>query len=301
MRHNFNLLIRGIALCSVILFYAGCSQDDSLKPQDNQSLETRGLTGPGGGAGVKYFYGLSDQNTLYLFKPGPPVTTVSSVPIVGLGSTEHILAIDFRLNGQLYGVSDLNLIYVIDVTSGQAKVVSRAPFEPGLKGAYIGMDFDPAADKIRIVTDEDQNIVLDPDQGNVFSVDSDINPPSTNVNAIAYGWSTGFGVPRSFPLYDIDISRGWLCKQVPPYKGTIVPVASLGMVIGGEGGFDISRSNPNTGLAALYGHSTQPGGGGGLGDNLGVDAYRVWEITLSNGKAAYRGKLPRNIIGLSIP
>lgn len=302
MRPNFNLLVRGLTLCAAFLFFMGCNQDEVVKPIDNQSLEPRGLGAGGGfgGAVVKNVYGLTDKNELLLIRTGPPATVLSTVLIAPLGDGEFILAIDYRTNGQLYGVSSFNMVYRIDPISGKAIAISRGPFEPGLKGELIGMDFDPALDQIRIVTDADQNMRLHPTQGNVVMVDKDIDPASTDVNAIAYGFNVSPGA-RTFPLYDIDVARGWLVRQNPANDGTISPIGSMGMVISGEGGFDISRNAPSAGYAVLYGHTTTPLPPILGGDNLHTDAYRIWEVNLQSGKITNKGKVPRNVIGLAIP
>ncbi|MBK9985032.1 MAG: DUF4394 domain-containing protein [Saprospiraceae bacterium] len=300
MRHDFNLLLRGMALYAAILFFAGCSQDESIKPKDDLAIGTRGLTGPGtgGGAGPKYVYGLTDQNQLMLLKPGPPVTTVSMVTLTGFTKGDRMLAIDFRpANGLMYGVSDANLIYIIDPATGTVKPISRSPFNPGIKGSTVGFDFDPKNDQIRLVTDADLNMRIDPNFGTVIIVDTDINPSFFDMNAIAYGYNFA---TRTYPLFDIDISRGYLTRQNPENAGAINPVGPLNMVIIGEGGFDIpGNSNSTIGLAVLTGHSLIPGNT--TGDNLSNDACRLWEINLSSAKATYKGKLTRNVIGLAIP
>jgi hypothetical protein len=54
------------------------------------------------------------------------------------------------------------------------------------------------------------------------------------------------------------------------------------------------------GLAVLFGHNRLEVLL--IGDNLFIDAWRVYEINLLNGKATYKGKFDRDIIGkLAIP
>ncbi|HZV69628.1 MAG TPA: DUF4394 domain-containing protein [Saprospiraceae bacterium] len=297
MKRNINLLIRSMAFYAAILFFAGCTQDEGIKPKEDLGVDTRGPIGPGtgGGAGPKTVYGLTDNNQLQLLKLGPPITVVSSVTL-SVPRGDVIRAIDFRGDGGLYGVSSGSTIYLIDPATGVCKAVGGA-FVPGIKGGLIGFDFDPKNDQIRIVTDLDQNIRVDPNTGALILADTDINPAVYNMNAIAYGYNYA---SRTYPLYDIDVSRGYLTRQDPQNGGVITPIGPLNMVISGEGGFDILRSSNSTvGTAALFGRSLLPSTG--TADNLNTDAFRIWDINLQSAKTTYRGKLSRNIIGLAIP
>lgn len=298
MRLNFNLLVRSFAVYAAILFFVGCTKDEAVKPKDDQPIGTRGLSGPGAGGSVgpKYVYGLTDQNQLQLLKLGPPIIVAQNITLSGLLRGESLRAIDFRGDGRLYGVSSGSTIYLIDVNTGVAKAVGP-PFVPGIKGGLVGFDFDPSRDQIRIVTDQDQNIRVDPDSGALSASDTDINPSVYDMNAIAYGYNYA---TRTYPLYDIDVSRGYLTRQDPQNGGVITPVGPLNLVISGEGGFDIPRSSFSTiGTAALYGRSLISGPVSS--DNLSVPAFRIWDINLQSAKTTYRGKLTRNIIGLAIP
>ncbi len=305
MKRTYQLLSLGFSLLMFFLVMTGCTTDQNVNPQDSV-LSDRGFTTIANGTNIS-FYALSDRNELLRYKAGPPAQMVSLVPLTGLDSAEHMLAIDFRpANGFLYGVSDYSQLYIIDPGSGQTKNISRGPFEPVIKGSAVGFDFDPVADRIRLVTNENQNLRLDPDMGIVSNVDLDLSPASM-INSIAY--QRAYTPSRLFPLYDIDAATGELLKQDPQNDGTLTHVGSLGLVISGEGGFDIgannnshtifSNQNADKGYAVLFGHALA--GGVNTNDDLATDASRVWEISLTTGKATYKGKFDRNIIGIAIP
>ena len=296
MKRNHILMGMGFSLLITFFMMLGCTKEESIIPQDNQLLESRGYTIIKGTGINTSFYGLSNKNELVRYKAGPPAQLVSSIQIIGLADGEHMMAIDFRpSNGLLYGVSDLSMLYIIDPGSGMVKPMSELPFKPEIKGITVGFDFDPIVDQIRLVTDLDQNMRLDPDFGNVISIDNDLVPAESDINAIAY--SRLNNPSRTFPLYDIDVVGGKLYKQ-EPNSGKLEFIGLLGLVINGEGGFDIG-ANASSGLAVLYGHSRL--GGVVNGDNLFTDACRVYEINLLNGKTLYKGKLDRSIIGIAIP
>jgi len=295
MKRNHILMGLGFSLLITFFMMLGCTKDDSIIPQNNQQIEPRGYSTIIGTGINTIFYGLSSKNELVRYKAGPPAQLVSSIQMVGLTADEHMMAIDFRpSNGRLYGVSDLSMLYLIDPGTGMVKPMSAIPFEPAIKGLTVGFDFDPIVDQIRLVTDLDQNMRLDPDLGKVISIDNDLVPAESSINAIAY--SRLFNPSRTFPLYDIDVTSGKLFKQ-EPNSGKLEFIGLLGLVINGEGGFDIG-ANATSGLAVLYGHSRL--GGVVNGDNLLTDACRVYEINLLSGKTLYKGKLDRNIIGIAI-
>lgn len=303
MKRSYQLFCMGFTFLIMVLLSTGCSKDENIAP-DGQ-LDERGFTSAGPTKSVNFF-ALSDRNELLRYIAGPPAKLVSILPLIGLGPTEHMLAIDFRpSNGILYGISDSSMIYIIATDGGQAKPVGK--FLDSLKwGTGVGFDFDPYADQIRIVTDLGQNIRVDPNTGAVISIDLDINPAGAAINSIAYSNTASAG--RTFPLYDIDAARGVLLRQDPPNDGLVTIIGPLGLAISGEGGFDIGIGNnthiitPNqspVGYAVLYGHVLA--GGVSTGDNLLGDAYRVYEINLTTGRATYKGLLDRNVIGIAVP
>jgi len=295
MKHTYILMGLGFSLLITSLMMLGCTKEESIIPQDNQILESRGFSTVTGSSVNTNFFALSNKNELVRYKAGPPARLISSIQIVGLSNGEHMMAIDFRpSNGLLYGVTDMSMIYIIDPGSGMIKPMSQIPFEPAIKGSTVGFDFDPIVDQIRLVSDLDQNLRLDPDLGTVISVDNDLIPFEGAINAIAY--SRLNNASRTYPLYDIDVATGNLFKQ-EPNSGKLNYVGSLGLAMKGEGGFDIG-TNVTSGLAVLYGHSRL--GGIVSGDNLLLDACRVYEINLLNGKTTYKGKLDRIIIGIAI-
>jgi hypothetical protein len=286
-------IVLGITFLLTLLIIQGCTKDESILPQSSDVENFVQITNPG--LIVTRFYGLSDTNEIVEYLTGPPAKMMSSTPIIGLKEDEKILAIDFRpRNGLLYGVTNQSLLYMIDPVSGQAQLISESPFDPLIYGNTVGFDIDPISDQIRLVTDEDQNLRIDPDKGFVIQADNNIQPAAFAINAIAYPGI--FSTTR--PLYDIDMTKGVLFMQTPQSSGNLRYIGPLGLVIKGEGGFDIGK-NAKSGLAVLYGHSNA--GTVISGDDLSVDDYRVYDINLLRGYATYKGKMDRNIIGIAIP
>ncbi len=165
---------------------------------------------------------------------------MNSASITGLQSGETILAIDFRpATGQLYGLGSTSRLYVLHSETGVARMIGSGSLTPALTGKLAGFDFNPTVDRIRVVTDQGQNLRLNPETGTVQVVDVNINgQPGARIAAVAY--TNNLAGAATTTLYDIDIASGKLYKQMPPNEGTLVEVGDLKLKVEGEGGFDIS-------------------------------------------------------------
>ena len=72
--------------------------------------------------------------------------------IRGLQVDTNLVGIDFRAaTGDLYGLGDAGGVYTIDVDSARASLASRATV--ALQGQSFGVDFNPAADRLRVISD----------------------------------------------------------------------------------------------------------------------------------------------------
>ena len=94
---------------------------------------------------------LTTQNSLLRFDSLTPGTILGSSPITGLQAGEALLGIDFRpANGRLYGIGDASRIYTIDPVTGVATLASALSV-PLMGGTSFGVDFNPVADRLRVV------------------------------------------------------------------------------------------------------------------------------------------------------
>jgi Domain of unknown function (DUF4394) len=212
-------------------------------------------------------------------------TATETVNITGLPANETLMAIDFRpATGELYGVSTASRLYIVNQTTGTARVIGAATLSPAIDGAAVGLDFNPTVDRIRLVTNKGQNLRLHPETGGVVATDGVINGGmNPTIQAVAYT-NNQAGVTTTV-MYDIDPATDKLYKQDPPNNGTLVEVGALGMDITAAAGFDIA---PTTDLALA---AVQIAG-----------KWELHEINLSTGKLTKLGDLPTgNINGLAIP
>jgi trimeric autotransporter adhesin len=220
------------------------------------------------GLRVEKVFAVTSGNTLATFNSRTPGIISRSVPINGLQSGETIVGIDFRpATGLLYGMTNRNNIYTIDTNFGLAFLVSATPFSPALKGTSFGFDFNPAADRIRVVSDQDgQNLRLNPDTGALAATDGNLVYMVGDIFAgqIPAGTAAAYAnniaattPPTPTTLYLIDSSRNVLVRQgsaggspISPNGGQVSTIGPLGVIAGNQVGFDISDSS-GTGYASF--------------------------------------------------
>ena len=254
-----------------------------------------GLLGFAGSADAAVLAVLTDENDLFLVDSARPEDILSGGAITGLNG-QDLIGIDVRpANNVLYGVGNFGGLFTIDPNTRVAtQVAAAAPV--ALQGTRFGVDFNPVPDRLRIVSDTDQNLRVNVDTGATI-VDgplqfgagqpgvTGVNP---NVTAAAYTNSfgpsprNGAGQPTGAgtTLYGIDV-RGVedrVVIQNPPNDGTLTVVGPLGFDASALTGFDIGFENgANLGFAALQ----QTGGG----------VSRLYSINLATGGATLLGDL----------
>ena len=203
------------------------------------------------------FVALTDDNTLISFDPNNPSEAESNAVSTEVTGVEGVLlGIDTRpANGMVYSIDTQNNIYTIDTNSGEATYVSTldTPFEGGI---ISGFDFNPVADRLRLVGDNDQDFRINVETGEVTVdgmlafADGDVND-GVNPNVTAVAYENSFDGTDSTELYDIDTLLNDLLIQNPPNDGTLVTVGDLGIDFDTLGGFDIVSSTygENAGFA----------------------------------------------------
>jgi hypothetical protein len=202
---------------------------------------------------------VDDENQLVKFPLAAP-GLVTTMKIAGLADGEKIVGIDIRpADGKIYALGTSSRIYTLDKMTGAATAVSKQPFTPGLAGQGWGMDFNPVVDKIRVVTEFDQNLRLDPTTGAVvmntadamlaFAAGDANEGQSPALVGAAYTNSVA-PAPKTTTLYGIDATRDLLVKIATPNDGKVTTVGDLGIIVADDTlGFDI-RGTEETQLEA---------------------------------------------------
>jgi hypothetical protein len=232
------------------------------------------LAVPGAASAAEAFYGVTQDNRLVTFQSDNVTNVAPSHAITGLPGGENIVGLDVRpLNGQLYALGKTSRLYVINPRTGAARQVGATPFIPALAGASFGFDFNPTVDRIRVTSDAEQNLRLNPDDGTVTGVDTNLayapgDPGAgTNPNVGGSGYTNSFAGATSTTLFDIDNARHALVIQNPPNDGTLTTVGALG-TNNNAVAFDIGEGN--VGYAVLNGEQNR---------------QNLFRIDLTNGHA----------------
>jgi hypothetical protein len=199
-------------------------------------------------ATAELIYGIANQapaTALVTWDSATPNDLQSGVFLTGLQQNETILGIDFRpATGELYGLGSSSRLYVINPTTGLATAVGGGPFTPQLNGFNFAFDFNPTIDRIRVVSEANQNLVLNPN-GTVQTVAPAVNypglnpPAGTDPNIVHVAYTNNFPGAGSTTLYSIDSGLDTLNTQVAA-TGVLTRVGSLGIDVSSAGGFDIS-------------------------------------------------------------
>jgi hypothetical protein len=184
--------------------------------------------------------GLVDGKTL-VWIDSDTLKVTKSVEIEGGG----ILGIDVRPSDKLlYGVNAAGKILMIDPATGKTTMKSQIS-EAIPSGATISVDFNPVADRMRVIASDGTSLRINIDDGKATVdgklkyADGDANKGKTP-HAIAAAYTNSFAGTKETALYDIDVANGMLVKQAPPNDGILNSVGPLGVKLDGGVAFDIA-------------------------------------------------------------
>lgn len=220
-------------------------------------------------------YAVDTSNNLVRFELASPSTILGSSLITGLQLGESILGIDARpVDGVIYALGSTNRLYTIDPFTAVASAVDSAAFNVATTGTDFGFDFNPTVDRIRIVSDSNENLRLDPNTGAV--VDGDIGTsgtqPDTNLaysptdvnsttdpNVVAIAYDRSDNNPSTpTTLYGIDSVTNSLVR-IGAVDGDVTDIAGGG--------------SPNSGVLNTIGFLGFPADNLSAFDIRGATAY----------------------------
>lgn len=238
--------------------------------------------------------GLTSADEIVTFDTATPGTASTPVAVTGLGISETLLGIDYRpVTGQLFGLGSTGQLYTLDATTGAATAVGSTPLT--LTGTNFGFDFNPQVDRIRIVSDSDEDLRANPNTGALAASDGTLAYDAGDTNAAAdpnvtsAAYSSNSASTASTTLYVLDTTLDILATQgsapgvtpvVSPNTGTLFTVGSLGIDAGDVGAFDIAEAD-GVAYAALV--------------PTGDSASTLYTIDLATGAATAVGAVGTNL------
>lgn len=151
------------------------------------------------------------------------------VRTVGAQPPGRILGVDVRpKDGKLYALTSASTVVTVDPRTGRTgKPVPLSTPLPEAK--RFSIDFNPAADRLRVVGTDNRNLDVDVDTGAVlaqapitYTPNSPLGGTTPAVNGVAY--SNNANGTETTLLYDIDAATRALYLQLPPPSGALTPV-----------------------------------------------------------------------------
>ena len=220
------------------------------------------------GAHAAQVAALGDGNTIAVVDTAQK-KAISTKNISGVTGT--LVGIDVRpSDGMLYGLVDDGAVVTIDIASGKATMKSK--LETMLaKGVMATVDFNPVADRLRVMGSDGMNLRANVDDGKVTTdgalryADSDMHK-GEKPNIVAGAYTNSVKGTKETALFDIDATIGALVKQAPPNDGVLNAVGKLGMKVDGAA-FDIAAD------------------GNGKNDAWLMAGDKLYSVDLTTGKA----------------
>ena len=247
--------------------------------------------------------GLTSDQRLVCFNEFSPGDARSIGFVSGLFTDTLLIGIDFRVQDRkLYGVGNAGGVYLIDTSNGAATLVNR--LSVALNGTSFGVDFNPAADRLRIVSNTGQNLRHNVNAGGVTLTDAPLNyapgapvnsigPTAMGVVGVAYTNNDLDGLTAT-TLYALDSNLDQIALQSPPNNGSLAATGKLTVDTGAAAGFDIYsivRNGVTVDVQALATLSAPDG------------STALYSVKLPTGKATSRGSFSNalKVIDIAIP
>jgi len=279
MRNTLGL--RTAALAAALIISAGVGTTNTTFADNGSDLRVIGLT---------------DDGRLVRFRATAPRKTRDIGYVSGLaGADTALIGMDFRVqDGKLYGVGNGGGVYTIDTATAQATFVNALSVT--LSGNVFGVDFNPAADRLRIISDTGQNLAHN--VTGVTAANSTLTytaPPAApvaalGVTAAAYT-NNDLDPSTATTLFDIDTTLDQAVIQSPPGAGILVATGKLGFDAAPQVGFDIYSRNSRGVTTANQAFASLIVNG----------KSSFYGVVLTTGRAFWLGTFDDTVVDIAVP
>jgi len=182
-------------------------------------------------------------------------------PVKVTGAEGKLIGIDVRpSDGKLYGLTDANQIVTIDPASGRAMQVSRLS-EPFMGGGRATVDFNPVADRLRVMGMNGWNYRINVETGAVTkdgTLKYQAGTPwaETAPRVVAGAYTNSMAGTQATMLFTVDTLTRSLNLQAPPNDGVQQPKGEIAASLPAGVAFDILSDGAGGNTAYLLASGT---------------------------------------------
>ena len=175
---------------------------------------------------------VTNRNEIIYF---PDATPQRAVRWVMSGTGGMLVGLDARPgNGMVYGLTSEGAILLINPSTGQATFQNILSVPLARAPGYL-VDFNPAADRLRVVGAGGQNLRINVDTGATIS-DGAIRSAAGGAppQVMAGAYSNSIRGATATQLYVFDSLSGRYSLQNPPNDGVLEPIGAIAVVDGAD-------------------------------------------------------------------
>ncbi len=214
--------------------------------------------------------------------------------ITGLSGDSKLVGIDRRVQDRkLYGVGNSGGLYTLSTSTAKATKVGQLTI--ALDGTSFGVDFNPAANALRIISDTGQNLRQPfATAGAATIADTPLSyvagTPATGVVGAAYT-NNDLNADTATTLFDLDANLDQIAVQAPANAGSLSATGKLGLDAKAGVGFDIfSNLNKAGKTTSVTGYATLEANG----------RHGLYRVNLLTGDLTYEGWLRYSVEDLAV-
>jgi hypothetical protein len=236
--------------------------------------------------------GLTADGKLVRFRECSPKKIKGAVPVTGLtGGDTALVGIDYRVqDGLLYGVGNGGGIYKFDGAPGVATLDSQLGV--ALEGTSFGVDFNPAADRLRVVSDTGQNLRHNLNDDTTATDGALKNGDAVAAGVVGAAYTNNDEAPSTATtLFDLDSALDQIAIQSPPNAGNLAATGKLGVDAGPIAGFDVYSRIEKDVAVANWGFAVIDAAG----------ARGFYRVDLLTGRAIPLGTPALPLVDIALP
>lgn len=246
--------------------------------------------GAGTAAQAEYFFGLTSGNRIVTFDSSAPGVIKTSGAISGIAAGDTLLGLDLRpANRTLYSVGSSGRLYAISGNGNGYVATDLGTIPQALTGTSFGLDFNPTVDRLRLVSDANINLRINPLDPPASVADTSLTLNGrTNIDLVAAAYANNRPGVATTVLYGLDAASNSLVRATNANAGTYTNTNVAGTIFG-----DLGLNLPTTDSVDF-----DISGGSGRGFFQVADAF--YSINLTTGAGSFIGNIgASDIIGLT--